>query len=68
MIQLKLQQIFFNPKVVAVLKRIADKGTSFGAPTPLEVELAIKVKKAFPSMELMRMVRRMMATPQNTAK
>jgi glutamate-1-semialdehyde 2,1-aminomutase len=35
---------------------IATKGTSFGAPTPLEVELAIKVKKAFPSMELVRMV------------
>jgi len=35
---------------------MAPKGTSFGAPTPLEVELAVKVKNAFPSMELLRMV------------
>jgi glutamate-1-semialdehyde 2,1-aminomutase len=45
-----------HPRVVAAIKRVATKGTSFGAPIPLEVELAIKVKKAFPSMELMRMV------------
>jgi glutamate-1-semialdehyde 2,1-aminomutase len=45
-----------HPRIVAALKMIATKGTSFGAPTPLEVELAIKVKKAFPSMELVRMV------------
>jgi len=43
-------------KVVTALKRMVSKGTSFGAPTPLEVEMAIKVKKAFPSMELIRMV------------
>jgi len=45
-----------HPRIVAALKMIATKGASFGAPTPLEVELAIKVKKAFPSMELVRMV------------
>jgi len=45
-----------HPRVIAALKRMAPKGTSFGAPTALEVELAIKVKNAFPSMELMRMV------------
>ncbi len=45
-----------HPKVIAALKRMAPKGTSFGAPMPLEVELAIKVKNAFPSMELLRMV------------
>ena len=45
-----------HPKVIAALKKMAPKGTSFGAPTPLEVELAIKVKNAFPSMELLRMV------------
>jgi glutamate-1-semialdehyde 2,1-aminomutase len=45
-----------HPKIVTALKSITTKGTSFGAPTPLEVELAIKVKKAFPSMELVRMV------------
>ena len=42
--------------VIAALKKAIPKGTSFGAPTPLEVELAAKVKKAFPSMELVRMV------------
>jgi glutamate-1-semialdehyde 2,1-aminomutase len=45
-----------HPKVIAALKKAAPKGTSFGAPTPLEVELAARVKKAFPSMELLRMV------------
>jgi glutamate-1-semialdehyde 2,1-aminomutase len=45
-----------HPKVVEALKRVIPKGTSFGAPTPLEVELATKVMKAFPSIELVRMV------------
>jgi len=45
-----------HPKVVTSLKSVIPKGTSFGASTPLEVELAVKVKKAFPSIELVRMV------------
>jgi glutamate-1-semialdehyde 2,1-aminomutase len=45
-----------HPRVVAALKKAISKGTSFGAPTALEVELASKVKKAFPSLELVRMV------------
>jgi len=45
-----------HPRVIAAIKKMAPKGTSFGAPTPLEIELAIKVKNAFPSMELLRMV------------
>ena len=45
-----------HPKIVAALKKAVPKGTSFGAPTSLEVELASKVKKAFPSMEKVRMV------------
>jgi len=45
-----------HPRVVSALKKMIPKGTSFGASTPLEVELAAKVKKAFPSMELVRMV------------
>lgn len=45
-----------HPAVVAALKKAIPKGTSYGAPTTLEVELAAKVKKAFPSMELVRMV------------
>ncbi len=45
-----------HPKVIGALRKVATKGTSFGAPTPLEVELASMVKKAFPSMDLVRMV------------
>ncbi len=45
-----------HPKVIGALKKVAPRGTSFGAPTPLEVELASLVKKAFPSVELVRMV------------
>src|SRR4030065_2635645 len=34
-----------HPKVISALKKAIPKGTSFGAPTLLEVELASKVKK-----------------------
>ncbi len=37
-----------HPKVLMALKRASPKGTSFGAPTPLEVELALKSKKGLP--------------------
>ncbi len=45
-----------HPMIVSALKKAIPKGTSFGAPTPLEVELAGRVRKAFPSMEMVRMV------------
>lgn len=45
-----------HPTVVKALQKAAEKGTSFGAPTPLEVELAEMVRKAYPSMEILRMV------------
>lgn len=45
-----------HPKVTGALKKAIEKGTSFGAPTPLEVELAEMVLKAYPSMEKIRMV------------
>ena len=45
-----------HPKVIDALKKAAEKGTSFGAPTPLEVELAEMVRKVYPSMEILRMV------------
>jgi len=45
-----------HPKVVSALKKATEKGTSYGAPTPLEVELAMMIKKAYPSMEIVRMV------------
>ncbi|HXY62656.1 MAG TPA: glutamate-1-semialdehyde 2,1-aminomutase [Nitrospirota bacterium] len=45
-----------NPKVTAALKKAIASGTSFGAPTELEIALAKMVKKAFPSIEMVRMV------------
>ncbi len=45
-----------HPKVTAALKRAVSNGTSYGAPTELEVALAKMVKKAVPSIEMLRMV------------
>lgn len=45
-----------HPSVVKALKSAIEKGTSFGAPTPLEVELAQRVIAVYPSMEKIRMV------------
>ncbi len=45
-----------HPAVVKALKAAVEKGTSFGAPTPLEIELAQRVKEAYPSIEKVRMV------------
>ena len=45
-----------EPRVTAALKRAVDRGTSYGAPTGLEVELAALVREAFPSMEMVRFV------------
>ena len=45
-----------HPDVVAAVREQALLGLSFGAPTALETELALKVRQLFPSMELLRMV------------
>jgi glutamate-1-semialdehyde 2,1-aminomutase len=45
-----------HPKVVAALKKAAENGTSYGAPTPLEITLAELVMEAYPSIEKIRMV------------
>jgi glutamate-1-semialdehyde 2,1-aminomutase len=45
-----------RPEVVAALREQVERGTSFGAPTALEVELARLVCEAVPSVELVRMV------------
>jgi glutamate-1-semialdehyde 2,1-aminomutase len=45
-----------HPKVTGALKRAVDHGTSYGAPTPLEIDLATMIRKAYPSMEIIRMV------------
>ncbi|MBI5074637.1 MAG: glutamate-1-semialdehyde 2,1-aminomutase [Nitrospirae bacterium] len=44
------------PRVVNALKKAAEKGTSYGAPTALEIELAERVLKIYPSMDKIRMV------------
>ena len=45
-----------HPKVVNALKKAVEKGTSYGAPTALEITLAELVLKAYPSMDKIRMV------------
>ncbi len=45
-----------HPEIVAAVERAARGGTSFGAPTPLEVELAEEICAAFPSVEKVRLV------------
>ncbi len=45
-----------HPRVVNALKATAGKGTSFGAPTALEIELAERVINIYPSIEKVRMV------------
>ena len=45
-----------HPRVVAVLEAALAGGTSYGAPSPLEVELAGLIREAMPSVELVRFV------------
>ena len=45
-----------HPQIVAAITRQAQLGTSYGASTELEIQLAEKVVKAFPSVEVVRMV------------
>jgi glutamate-1-semialdehyde 2,1-aminomutase len=45
-----------HPDVVTAIKKTADSGCSFGAPTELEIKLAEMVIAAVPSIEMVRMV------------
>ncbi|MCK4739581.1 MAG: glutamate-1-semialdehyde 2,1-aminomutase [Deltaproteobacteria bacterium] len=45
-----------DPKVGAAIKKAVDSGTSFGASTELEIQLAEIVSDAIPSMEMVRFV------------
>ena len=45
-----------DPEVTEAVTRATHNGTSFGASTPAEAELAELVKAAFPSIEMMRFV------------
>ena len=45
-----------DPEVIEAVKKAAEKGLSFGAPTAIEVEMADKVCELVPSMDMVRMV------------
>jgi glutamate-1-semialdehyde 2,1-aminomutase len=45
-----------HPQVVAALQEAAGRGTSYGAPSPLEIELAERVMAFMPAIEMIRFV------------
>ncbi len=45
-----------HPRVLAALQAVMAKGTSFGAPTELETELASMIVGAVPSIQMVRLV------------
>jgi len=45
-----------HPDVIEAIRSVLGRGTSFGAPTDLEIELAEMVIEAVPSVEMVRMV------------
>lgn len=45
-----------HPEVTAALRNAADKGTSYGIPTRIEIDMARKVVETVPSIEMVRMV------------
>lgn len=45
-----------HPRVVAAIQDAATRGTSYGAPSELEIELGKRITQAMPSMEMLRFV------------
>jgi glutamate-1-semialdehyde 2,1-aminomutase len=45
-----------HPAVVEAVKRAAERGTSYGAPTAAEIELAREIVERMPSVEMVRLV------------
>ena len=45
-----------HPAVIRAVREAAERGTSYGAPTEAEVDLAAEVVDRFPSVEMVRMV------------
>ncbi len=45
-----------HPKVVEAIQKAVVKGTSYGAPSPLEVDLAKRVMEFMPNIEMIRFV------------
>lgn len=45
-----------HPQVVAAIREAAGRGTSYGAPTEMEIAMAKRIVAAFPSIEMVRMM------------
>jgi len=45
-----------HPQIIATVKRVAENGLSFGAPTLIETELASRICQLIPSVDKIRMV------------
>ncbi len=45
-----------DPETLSAVVEAAERGTSFGAPTEVEVELAVEIVDAVPSVEMVRLV------------
>jgi glutamate-1-semialdehyde 2,1-aminomutase len=45
-----------HPRIVSAIRKAAGRGTSYGAPTAGEIALANLIRKAFPSIEKVRLV------------
>src|SRR5215212_5721160 len=45
-----------HPAIIETIREAAELGTSYGAPTEIEIELAEEINRAFPSIERVRLV------------
>ena len=45
-----------HPAVIAAIQKAAERSTSYGAPTPMETEIAELIHEVYPSIEKLRMV------------
>ena len=45
-----------HPKVIGAIQKAAARGTSYGAPSPLEIKLAKRVMEFMPNIEMIRFV------------
>ncbi len=45
-----------HPRIVTAVRRAAAGGTSFGAPTEMEVKIAALIRRLMPALEMVRMV------------
>ncbi len=45
-----------HPSVIAAIQKAAERSTSYGAPTPMETEIAELIHEVYPSIEKLRMV------------